>query len=541
MEYTIFHNERNDSVTKSSVQLRDEIIKLRHKDPEKELSCCRELERCARKKNDRYSLAFSKLYQNDALRFLGNIKEAVLCGREGLALQEQNGYHDLMLMQYNILGLTFLDMKDEQNALDNFFAGIRLAQELENHMMLGALYTNIGILYLNIGEYAKSQENFNKGYSAAKSAVFNQSNVLYSEQDYYMNMAAVMIELKRFEQAWNYLKLLQEEREGSSGGMASSELQLLFAKYFAATGQKAKAREACREAQKYLKQNDYQSFLRKLEFLQVLLSIACYQEAGGLLEEMEPFVCRVDLVGIWQKYYNCRICYLEAVHDTELLLEAYERYHYYTKLDQRNVEWNRYQRIKARLELKKTAEKKMRLVREAEYLQRISEQDELTKMANRAAFDEYLKFSFQMCQANMQNFGVLLLDVDNYKQYNDTYGHLAGDECLRAISGIIKESVGDKGYPARYGGDEFAVVFLNLPDVKIMEIAEGIRKNIQNQRMEHKSSSVSDLVTVTQGIINRVPKEHEEALRFIYLADHAMYQMKKKDKGMVKFLKAGES
>ncbi|MBP2643191.1 MAG: diguanylate cyclase response regulator [Firmicutes bacterium] len=152
--------------------------------------------------------------------------------------------------------------------------------------------------------------------------------------------------------------------------------------------------------------------------------------------------------------------------------------------------------------------------------------DGLTGLANRRYLDYYLEKVFNRANYQGEKLAVLLLDIDYFKRYNDYYGHLLGDDCLRTVGGILLSSVTcDRDFVARYGGEEF-VVILPATDLKgALTVAERIRNNIEDAKIEHNCSSISPYVTVSVGVALNKPNDTKNYL--LGRADRALYQAKR--------------
>lgn len=154
--------------------------------------------------------------------------------------------------------------------------------------------------------------------------------------------------------------------------------------------------------------------------------------------------------------------------------------------------------------------------------------DGLTGVSNRRKFDECLQQEWRRSLRQQIPISLILSDVDCFKSYNDTYGHQAGDSCLRAIAKAMKDSVRRPGdLVARYGGEEFAILLPNTETNGAISIAQQIRQNIADLKIEHSKSIVSNNVTVSLGIVTLIPQQNRSAQNFIVSADLALYRAKK--------------
>ena len=127
-------------------------------------------------------------------------------------------------------------------------------------------------------------------------------------------------------------------------------------------------------------------------------------------------------------------------------------------------------------------------------------------------------------------FAVMIVDVDYFKEFNDTYGHLAGDDCLKQIAGALTSALDDKGIVGRYGGDEFLVAVTDRKTEEITDIIINIRQKIKNLMLENVNSKISKYLTVTIGAVNAVPGKQTDILEYMHAADTALYEIKKDSK-----------
>lgn len=160
--------------------------------------------------------------------------------------------------------------------------------------------------------------------------------------------------------------------------------------------------------------------------------------------------------------------------------------------------------------------------------------DGLTGIANRRHFDELLAEEFQRACRRKLPLGLVLLDIDYFKRYNDCYGHPAGDACLRRVSAAIKAALWRPGdQPARYGGEEIAVLLPGADLAGAMLIGDRIRLAIARLDIEHAQSD-HRVVTVSAGAASVTPLHGDEmAADLLAAADIALYQAKKRGRNMV--------
>lgn len=163
----------------------------------------------------------------------------------------------------------------------------------------------------------------------------------------------------------------------------------------------------------------------------------------------------------------------------------------------------------------------------------LAREDGLTGLANRREFDLFIETEFQRIKRNAGTVGLLMLDVDFFKLYNDHYGHPAGDECLKAVSAVIKEHVSRPAdLAARYGGEEFVVVLPDTDAEGAISVAEKIRSAIEQKQMEH-ALAPTGVLTVSVGVAVWAPHGADTPSMLTAAADKALYEAKKQGRNRV--------
>jgi len=159
-------------------------------------------------------------------------------------------------------------------------------------------------------------------------------------------------------------------------------------------------------------------------------------------------------------------------------------------------------------------------------LARQSGTDGLTGLANRRLFDSTLKDEWARAQREQRPLGLLMLDIDHFKLYNDSYGHLSGDECLRQVAEIMAQHARRPGdLAARYGGEEFALIVPGLREQELHSLAEQLRQSVQMANIEHAATE-RGMLTVSIGCSSIIPSRDAGPLELIRHADEALYAAK---------------
>ncbi|MBL8482846.1 MAG: diguanylate cyclase [Rhodocyclaceae bacterium] len=162
-------------------------------------------------------------------------------------------------------------------------------------------------------------------------------------------------------------------------------------------------------------------------------------------------------------------------------------------------------------------------------LLRLSHVDGLTGIANRRCFDMTLEREWRRALRSGEPVSCMIVDVDFFKQYNDTYGHLAGDECLKlvatSLAGQLRRA---SDLAARYGGEEFAALMPGIRIADARELADHVCKAVRGLEIPHQASKVEAVITVSIGVASALPKSGVNPIHaLLENADHALYQAKR--------------
>lgn len=194
--------------------------------------------------------------------------------------------------------------------------------------------------------------------------------------------------------------------------------------------------------------------------------------------------------------------------------------------------------LRLRKEMKKRKKKEKKLEQLNEKLEKMVSVDGLTGLSNRRLFDKTLEQEWNKAFRSGKDLSLIMIDIDNFKDFNDTYGHLEGDECLKEVAKKLEEVVHRPGdLIARYGGEEFAVILPKTDSRGVLTVAERIRGGIEEMEIEHEKSDVSDYVTVSLGCVTASPqqKNGEKIKEMVATADRALYRAKEGGRNRIEF------
>ncbi len=182
-------------------------------------------------------------------------------------------------------------------------------------------------------------------------------------------------------------------------------------------------------------------------------------------------------------------------------------------------------RVKTHLELK----------RKTDMLEQMAAIDGLTHIPNRRKLDETLELEWKRALRGGQALSLVMADIDHFKQYNDNYGHAAGDDCLRRVAQALASTLSEpEDFIARYGGEEFMAILTKTGHQRAVNIAANMIKNVSDLKIPHAHSPVAPYVTISVGVATTTPSSPREIPRqLVESADAMLYAAKQRGRNQV--------
>lgn len=169
-------------------------------------------------------------------------------------------------------------------------------------------------------------------------------------------------------------------------------------------------------------------------------------------------------------------------------------------------------------------------------MNKIASIDGLTQIPNRRRFDEHLGHQWKQMIRERSPICLILLDIDHFKQFNDTYGHLAGDDCLKQVAQVLEGCVHrPSDLIARYGGEEFAAILPQTTLEGAIEVAQRVQTEIASLKILHEKSSASNYLTLSIGIASSIPTPEQSFSKLLDEADQYLYLAKQQGRDRIIF------
>lgn len=504
-------------------KLMAEILELRYSDFEKEAKCCFELLDAALAANDSYATAYAYTYLGDAYISKNDTVKTGFYLEKAKIICTENNYDALLLTIYNLLGMCYESLSDEQTALQNYLKAIRLSDALRLSDMADPL--SKPVLLNNIGSEFELYQAFDesKKYYLQACELLEINSSEYSDSlnpDYiklriWANFSGLYCALNEFEEAALYLHKC-EALDLDFDGPKDLLITRGWCSYYVS---KKDAKTAIHWADQFIQLYKKSNYDDQYLLHEILISVCSSmieikhqplaKEALHLLLDLSADN-EVDQV---QQLQRVKVHYFETFGTDQEKMAIYKEYYQAMTKAEKLVNQIRVNGMKNLIYLDEILEEKKTLNEEAHI-------DELTRVYNRRYFNKLVS------KTTDGRIGFIMIDLDYFKEYNDTYGHLEGDLLLQTFSGILKSTAPETVIPCRYGGDEFVCLCQDMSAHEIEAYVQTFRASLVQEAVEHKSSRCSDYVTASIGLSTNEDAPEKDNATLLDEADQALYTSK---------------
>lgn len=505
-----------------------QVLESRGLDAERTLKCSTDLISYGHKNGDCSLIGFGHYYSaetyyclNDGEQFFREISRAITY------LNQAKDWERLAYC-YNFLGIWALNRGNMPLAQDYYYTGIKICNDHELHKTKVALEINMATLDIDSLRYDHARECLENASSYMKE--------LKTDPEYhsymvfiYIGLAKCYIKQGEFEPAWDlFLRITQNHWDAIS---RIDQLSVLCtqALYYYHTNETIR-RDQCiaRVRTELVPQLPALDVFDDLyNYAQLLLDVDKDDEFWEVVDLLEPLIRDCKLTNLQMKLISLKIHYYRKHGQSAEYLQAAGLYFEYSDKmsDENRTMVNNVMNLRQNLEMANRVRKEV----EAQnvILQEKSEMDPLTKIGNRFRLNDYSEKIYHRALEMREGIAVEILDVDYFKEYNDNYGHQAGDECLKAVADAIKQMVTNyEGFCARYGGDEFVIIYENLSWEEAQSRAAELKKIMLDKQIEHLYSKAIPQVTISQGLCWGVAQKGARIWDFMHRADGMLYKVK---------------
>ncbi len=519
-----------------------EIQKNRARNSEVVLDACDELEQIGFSLKDDALLGYAYFSRGETFYLLNdatNFYAQMLACLGPLEHVKEWGY---LAIANNMLGIVSLNRGNAPFALDYFIKAITICEEHSLPDIEWMIHMNLGSLYLNIEEYKKSITHTEISYRYIKEHK--------DMDDYVENITAILlgmgrayIRLESEEKVFEIEKILRTECIPYLHEMEKVVIYCFFARVHAMIGEE--------DAEDYwirMVNNNLSLMLPIMDvfddfydYLEMLLNEEKYNDFFTAYNMLDELTKHTTIKNLERKLLTLKIRYYRRVGQIEEYKIASVLYFELSEFMERENRLMVSNMVVMRNSYMELTQINRKVEEQNTFLQKRSETDPLTGMYNRQKLNEYSEEVFAQAKENKTSIAVEILDIDFFKQYNDNYGHQAGDDCIKFIADcLISMTQKENIFASRYGGDEFVLIFEGMTRDDVENEAKKLKNYIYEKNWEHKFSMTDDRVTISQGICFGNPSGDDSMFKFLQGADKMLYEVKKNNRNDIKICNSNE-
>ena len=509
-------------------ELIDNVTKYCSTDAELSLKTCCKLVEYGNERGDSYLLGFAyyhmaviNYYLNDGKMFFDIIPNAI-------TYLEESQQWELLARSYNILGITAFMRGNEPIALDYYFNGLSYCRKYDIPDVRVILNVNCGALYLRSGCYKEARKYLNLAKEYLESNEHDENYHTYM-MCIYNNLARCDTQEGKFKEAQKYFDMISEKHWDESGYLDRLGILCAKAAFYHSKGEVAERDKCITQIDKALCDDItlMDIFDDLYQHARLLFECGKDEEFWNLMETIEPMVKSVNITYMLQKeialkikYYRKHKISADYLKSAGLYFELTERQEKESKDMVKNVLY-----LRSNLEYANEARRKAEI--ENQILAVKSETDQLTGLYNRFKLNDYLEEAYEYCNKNQCTMAIEILDIDYFKEYNDNYGHHAGDQCIKAVADSLMYMAKEYGgFAARYGGDEFVIIYHGIDVETATKYSKELKEIIASKKIMHEYSKVDTQVTISQGLCCDIPQKKYKVFDFLSAADEFLYVTK---------------
>ena len=436
---------------------------------------------------------------------------------------------DLMARCYNFLGIFSVNHGNAAIGLDYYLNALKCCQQGDNQAFASTVKINRGVLNIIYGRY-------DDAISVLQEALdYCSKHPEHPRYDDYMiciyeNMAKAYLCKGDLIEAKCCFENIHNEHEEFLEEEIMLTVLATEAMYYHIAGKDEKCQKTIERIHKDLTPNIaiMDMFDDFYDYLKVLFERDCKEEFWQLIDIMEPMVKSLDITNLILKILAMKIKFYRKHKMNAEYLQAAALYFEYS--ERATVENNTMMNnvLNLRRSLEEINLEKQEIEQTNVILREKSETDALTGLHNRFRLNDYSEEVFQRAVDNGTSLTVEIMDLDNFKGYNDMYGHQKGDECLQQIASAIKSMEEFGAFTARYGGDEFVLIYEGKTKDEVVEYAAELRKRVLNLEIEHAMSKVSNVMSISQGLCWDIPVHGNRMWDYLHSADDMLYRVKQR-------------
>lgn len=458
----------------------------------------------------------------------GQYESTIQSLTESVGYLKNSQMYELLARTYNMMGAASDRKNNRMVALSSYYNSLQYAEKYHYYYIQGMAESNIAYTLVRMRLRQEAIQHYRTAIDC-----YNRS-----ESNYYLNYNRIncMVECgccylyqgdkEQALKLWEDIEEILRREPDTYYSHITVEMYRIPCE--AVRGHDEEAVKLAEDILKHLQDPDM--FEDILDNLVILAGILAFLPDGKYLEQLIHIIDEKDV----EEHYNIYLDLYPFKSQSILSRGDMQEYIAYTRKYFELYEKFRQENRQALINVMELQDRLKNVTMDWENMQasnqaleNLAMHDELTGLANRTYLHEYFTGCFEHAYAEEEIMGVELMDIDFFKEYNDHYGHLMGDRCLKAIAGVLQKiQIPGQVFCARYGGDEFMIVYTGMTAEQIRRISEDILREVRALKIPHECSRCSKYVSISQGVFARIPVENNREWDFTSRADDLLYKAK---------------
>lgn len=506
-----------------------EIQNNRGKDLDRVLAFCDKVENYGRETSDDALIGFACFSRGETYYLMNDMRNFYAQMLACLAPMERIGEWGYVVMANNMLGIMSLNRGNAPFAMDYYMKALNYCHTYKLPNLEWIVHMNMGALYLNIEESQKALDHIENGYHYIM-AHPERPDYIQNLMTAYLGMAKAFLNMELQSSAEKYSEKIRKECRPYLSPLDLLVVDCFDARLCREKGeQKAFLDAVARINEGILQDVPIMDIFDDLyEYMKMLLDADCSREFISIYQVVQHLIEQTSIKNMEKKLLTLKIQYLKKTGQTNEYNRATIQYYEISEQMEKENRLMVTSMIGMRNSLNDLAAINREVKQENLALHRKSEVDALTGLYNRFKLNEYGEIAFEEACRNHTCLAIEILDIDYFKQYNDNYGHQAGDEAIKEVAKMMQKiAEAGKVFCSRYGGDEFVIIYEGCNKDETLGLAESLKKMITERSIPHAYSMAEKYLTISQGICWGVPKDNEKIWDYLHAADELLYQVKK--------------
>ncbi|MEG0898673.1 MAG: GGDEF domain-containing protein [Oscillospiraceae bacterium] len=472
----------------------------------------------ARDNDDDFLLGKAYTYKAQVRYYADDLDKSDMYARKALKLLKRFPPTIEIIYANNLLGI-ITDLKGNIVAsIDYYIEAIRYSEQTGIHNLLALIYNNIGSIHKDIYDYDNAIKYLKMGMREIKNREGNSPRaVLYINANLSICYNGLN-DLHSLEKLYNKWRLLSFE---SSKEVEKCNINLTICRMFIEMrkNQREEARRSFEEFIVDIKTNFDADLLKDmLRTVEFWINMDYIDEAEEFLKLCGTLIYDYNVNCLEREYYYSMIKLAEKLHNEPLKQDMIIKYYEAGEIVRKNLQQINAENLRDKINMFEMQKK----IKDSELE---SMTDTLTKLYNRRAFNNVISAKFDVACKTNQSVAIAFFDVDNFKQYNDSNGHLEGDNCLQFIAEETKKLCDNDMIALRYGGDEFLMMFFGKEEDEVYSIVQNLHNIVQSKNLKNPNSRIG-IVTISTGICIENVETDSDIYSLIIKADRALYKSK---------------